>query len=189
MKYHGQKIGLAFTNGLKQYVQHARTIGSAYVSAFIGGASSLGLSIYNSGVLPVGHSWHGLACPGIQAERSYSVERERACRELSIPILRGQSSRHHRDSWRQVSVLDQTSKQVQKPQARGRRGILPKPNKVKPWATSPQRFLGCVSWTSSITSPGDVLHMEILGPLPGPGVGAQQSMKPALQGMLVPASV
>ena len=79
-----------------------------------------------SGGLPVGYSWHGFACPGIQAECSYSVERERAGHELSTPILRGQSTRHL-DSWRRVSVLGQTSKQDQEPQARGRRGLLPKP--------------------------------------------------------------
>lgn len=123
-----------------------------------------------SGGLPVGHSRHGLACPGIQAERSYSVERERARCELSIPVLRGQCSWHHRDSWRPVSVLDQTSEQVQEPQARGRRGILPKPNKVTLWATSPQRFSECGSQTSRITSPGAASDMEMLAPSPGPGL-------------------
>ena len=78
--------------------------------------------------LPVGHSWHGLACPGVQAECSYPVERdeERACHELSIPAPRGHSP-WPRNSWRQVSILDQTSNQDQKPQARERRDLPPKP--------------------------------------------------------------
>ena len=78
--------------------------------------------------LPIGHSWHGFACPGIQAECSYPVEREeeRACHEPSTLVLRGHRT-WHRNSWRRVSILDQTSKQDQKPWARGRRGLPPKP--------------------------------------------------------------
>lgn len=92
-------------------------------------------------------------------------EEERACHEPSTPIPRGQST-WHLDSWRQVSVLDQTSKQDQKPQVRGKRGLLPKPCckvlgnctsgvlKVGFWASSISTRWECVRNAHSQASPG-----------------------------------
>lgn len=108
--------------------------------------------------LPVGHSWHGFACPGIQAECSYPVEREaeRTCHESSTPILRGHST-WHRNSWRQGSSLGQHQNRTK---SRGpEEGEVFLPNlAVKCWVTLPQGFSKSGLGTSTAIIPGDCVR-------------------------------
>lgn len=74
------------------------------------------------GDLPVRHSWHRLACPGVEAECSYSVEteEEKAKHKPTTPVLMGQNT-----TCRCLEPLPRKSlKQDQNPD---HRGTLPRP--------------------------------------------------------------